>query len=103
MKKSDPKIILNLRLEDPELEKRIQIAMDKYVESVINKHLDSIIQNAIDKRIEKMLNAPSYSNEGRIGGLPLYEYVKRKTTPKIENYVSQNIHDILTKKLSSLI
>ena len=36
MKKSNPKLILNLSVEDEELEKKIEIAMEQYVDKIVS-------------------------------------------------------------------
>ena len=40
MKTSEPKMILNLSLEDEELQKKVAIAMDDYVEKIVIANLD---------------------------------------------------------------
>ena len=43
MKKSEPKLILNVSLTSEELEEKVKIAIDKYAENVIYKNLDEEI------------------------------------------------------------
>ena len=52
MKKTEPKIILNLQLDGQELEQKIKIAMDEYVEKVIFANLDETIEKIITRRVE---------------------------------------------------
>ena len=103
MKTSDHKIILNFKLENTELEEKVQIAMDKYVESVIDKHLNSIVENAVNKRVSNILNANRWSYDGKIGTLTLEEYVKKETASTIDRYINENIAEILAKQLSLLV
>ena len=35
MKKSEPKLILNLQVDSEELDQKVKLAMDKYIEDVI--------------------------------------------------------------------
>ena len=56
MKKSEPKIILNLQLEGQELEQKIKIAMDDYVEKVILANLDEAIEKLITKRVDAIIS-----------------------------------------------
>ena len=41
MKKSESKMILNVAFESKELDEKVQIAMEKYVEDLMLKNLDS--------------------------------------------------------------
>lgn len=99
MRKTNPKMILNLQIENEEFENKIKIAIDEYMQNIIDKYLDDIVRKAVDDRINKVLTDPSFSTHG----LTLCDYVRAKTSGKIDDYISQNIHDILKKKLSSLL
>lgn len=103
MKKTNPKMILNLQFENEEFENKLKIAIDEYMQNIIDKYLDDMICKAVDNRINDLLTASYYSGKGKIHGMGLYEYVKHLTSDKIDNYIAQNIHDILKKKLSSLL
>ena len=61
MKKSDPKIIFNFQMENPEFEEKVKIAMDEYTERVITKELDDKIQRIIENRIKKLVEAKTWS------------------------------------------
>lgn len=61
MKKSEPKMILNISLNSEEIEEKVKIAMDEYVEKAIYKNLDEEITKIVDKRIEKLTSASSWS------------------------------------------
>ena len=57
MKKSEPKMILNVQIDNKELEEKVKIAIDKYTEQLVLKNLDDTIAKIIEKRIEKLINA----------------------------------------------
>ena len=44
MKKSEPKLILNLQVDSEELDQKVKLAMDKYIEDVIVGNLDDEIE-----------------------------------------------------------
>lgn len=60
MKKSEPKMILNVQIDNKELEEKVKIAIDKYTEQLVLKNLDDTIAKIIEKRIEKLINAKSW-------------------------------------------
>lgn len=101
MKKSEPKIILNLNLEGQELEQKIKIAIDDYVEKVILNNLDEAIATIIAKRIEAI--AKRNYNDGYVNGMYLDAYVRSKTKELIEKSIDSNIKEIMSKKLSQMI
>ena len=55
MKKTEPKIILNLSVENDELDKVVKLAIDKYVEQSVYAQLDNTIEKIVDKRIDKLI------------------------------------------------
>ena len=101
MKKSEPKIILNLQLEGQELEEKIKVAMDDYVKRVILANLDEAIDKIISERIEKIC-AQNYGR-GLIQGEYLSDYVRKKSNKIIEETIDGRIKEILSKKLSQMI
>lgn len=103
MKKSEPKMILNLSLENEEFEKKIQIAMDEYLEKITQKELDEFIQKVVDKRIKRLVEADSWSNDGKINGVRFNEYVKQRTEAFIIKTIDDNIKDILEKRIAAAI
>lgn len=103
MKKSEPKIILNLQLEGQELEQKVKIAIDDYVEKVVFANLDETIEKIITKRIEAIVAQKSYYNGGLINGQYLSGYVTSKTNKVIEETIDKNIKEIVAKKLSQII
>lgn len=53
MKKSEPKMILNISLNSEEIEEKVKIAMDEYVEKVIYKNLD-------EEMAKRIVSSPNF-------------------------------------------
>ena len=102
MKKTEPKIILNVQLEGQELEQKIKIAMDDYVDKVILANLDETIEKIINKRIDSIVAQRSYDG-GLVQGKNLSNYVRSRTSRVIEETIDRNIKEIMTRKLSQII
>lgn len=102
MKKSEPKIILNVQLEGQELEQKVKIAMDEYVEKVIFANLDEAIEKIITKRIEAIVAQNSF-NGGLIKGQYLSNYVRSQANKVIEETIDKNIKEVVARKLSQII
>ena len=103
MKKSEPKIILNLSIENNELEEKVKIAMDKYMEQLVLKDLDDAIVKYVDGRINRLLNGKSWSSDSKINGVYFSEFVKQRTEQALIDAIDKNAKDILAKKLAQLI
>ena len=105
MKKSEPKMILNLSVENSELEEKIKIAMDKYTEDLIRKDLDAAVAKYVEERITRLLNGNKYSwdNDRKIQGMCFTDFVRSKTEQAIADVIEKNAKDILAKKLASLL
>lgn len=104
MKKSEPKMILNLSVENSELDEKIKIAMDKYTEDLIRKDLDEVIAKYVETRIDRLLHSKyTWDNERKIQGMYLNEFIKSKTEQAIADAIEKNAKDILAKKLASLL
>lgn len=103
MKKSEPKIILNISLDSEEIEEKVKIAMDEYVQKVIYKNLDEEIAKVIDKRIERIVSAPNWSNDRLINDMPFADFVKSKTEKVIGDFVEKNIKEILAKRFAEIM
>ena len=69
MKKSEPKMILNVQIENQELEEKVKIATDKYVEQLVIKDLDATIARIVENRITKLINGKSWESERKIQGV----------------------------------
>lgn len=103
MKKSEPKMILNISLESEEIEEKVKIAMDKYVEKAIYKNLDEEITKIIDRRIEKLVSASNWSSDRKIQGVSFEQFVKDRTEKAIGDFVEKNIKEILAKRFAEIM
>ena len=103
MKKSEPKMILNLSVDNNELEEKIKIAMDKYTEQLVVKNLDETIMKIVNRRIDNLLSASSWHNERKIQGVTLEQFVKDRTESVIEEFVDKNAKEILAKRLAEIL
>lgn len=103
MKTSEPKMILNLSVESNELEEKVKLAMDKYVEGLVHEKLDAVIAKFVCKRVENLIACPRYSNEGKIQGKSFEDFVKEKTEKRIEEIIDKNIKTIFAKKVAEMI
>ena len=103
MKKSEPKIFLNISLECEEFEQKVKIAMDKYVEDVIYKNLDEEIMKIVDKRINRLVSSNSWESERKIQGVTLEQFVKDRTEKVLGDFVEKNAKEILAKRLAEIL
>lgn len=103
MKKTAPKMILNVQIDNQELEEQVKIAMDKYAEDLILKNLDGKIQRIIINRIDALIRGNSWGNEGKIAGQTLEQYVKDKSSKVIEEAIDKHIKDIFAKKFAQML
>lgn len=103
MKKNEPKIILNMTIENDELEEKIKIAMDEYTKNVVYKNLDGAIERIVEDRINRLLNGSNYDQYKKIQGMYLNDFVRSKTEKTITEIIEKHAKDILAKKLASLL
>lgn len=103
MKKSKPKMILNLSLENDELEEKVKIAIDKYVEDLIIKNLDDVIAKLVERRIDNLLSESRYSSNSKINGKLFSEFVRDKTEKQIEEVIDKNIKMIFARKVAEML
>lgn len=103
MKKTDPKIIFNFQMENPEFEETVKIAMDKYIERVIIKELDDKIQKIIENRIKKLVSASAWSSDGKINGIPLEAFIREKSEKIIGDILEKHIKEILAQKIAQIL
>lgn len=103
MKKSEPKMILNISLNSEEIEEKVKIAMDEYAEKVIYKNLDEEITKIVDRRIEKLTSASSWSIDRKIQGVSFEQFVKERTEKTIGDFVEKNIKEILAKRFAEIM
>lgn len=103
MKKSEPKMILNVQIDNQELEEKVKIATDKYAAQLVLKNLDDTIAKIIEKRIDKLINGKSWESDRKINNMSLEEFVKSKSEKIIEEFVEKNIKEVIARKLAELI
>lgn len=103
MKKSEPKMILNVAIENSELEEKVKIAMDKYTEQLVRKDLDDAIAKYVNKRIDSLLTGRGWDSDRKIDGVYFDTFVRQKTEKALIDAIEKNAKEILAKKLASLI
>lgn len=103
MKKTEPKIILNLSVENDELDKVIKLAIDKYVEQSIYAQLDDTVEKIVDKRIDRLINGRYWDADNTINGITFDQFVKSKTEDAMVKAIEKNAKEILVKKLAEII
>lgn len=103
MKKSQPKMILNVAIENDELDEKIETAMDEYVEQLVIKNLDDVIVKFVEKRIYKLINGRGWESDSKIQGVSFYDFVKSRTEQALTDAIDKNAKEILAKKLAQLI
>ena len=100
MKKSEPKLILNLQVDSEELDQKVKLAMDKYIEDVIVGNLDEKI---VTKRIGALVSADRWNPNRKIKDKTLETYVKEATEKVICDVIDKNIKDIFAKKVAEML
>lgn len=103
MKKSEPKMILNISLNSEEIEEKVKIAMDEYAEKVTYENLDEEITKIVDKRIERLVSASSWGSDKKIQGVSFEQFVKDRTEKAIGDFVEKNIKEILAKRFAEIM
>ena len=103
MKKSNPKMILNVAFESEELDEKVQIAMEKYVEDLMLKNLDSTIEKLVVQRVTRLVSGKFTYANGTLNGKSLEVFVKEATNDIIEDVIEKNIKDIFAKKIAEMI
>ena len=103
MKKSEPKMILNVQIDNKELEEKVKIATDKYAEQLVLKDLDDTIVRIIERRIDKLIYGKSWESDKKIAGMSLEEFVKSKSEETIEEFVEKNIKEVFARKLAEML
>lgn len=107
MKKSDPKLIVNLNLSSPELVEKIEFAIDEYIDSIIESKLSDRVNEKIKRYIEDKLDAvvleKRWDNECLVDGQFLSTYVTNKVRPKVENIIEQLIQQVIANKLRETV
>lgn len=103
MKKSEPRMFLNISIENKEFEEKAKIAMGKYIEDVAFKMLDETMEKILDKRIDRLLHAPTWSEDRKIQGMTLEQFVRSRTEGVIAEFIDKNAKEILSKRLAEIL
>ena len=103
MKKSEPKMFMNIAFESEEFEEKVKIAMDKYCNEVIYANLDEQVMKIVDKRITRLLSSNSWSSDRKIQGVSFEEFVKQRTEKAIGDFVEKNIREIMAKRFAEIL
>lgn len=103
MKKQEPKIILNLSVENDELDAKIKLAIDEYVTKSVYANLDGAIEKIVTKRIDRLLNGKYWEPDNKINGMSFEQFVKNRTEDTMTQTIEKHAKEILAKKLASLI
>ena len=77
--------------------------MDDYVEKIVIANLDNTIKKIVENRINKLVNADRWSQDGKIAGVSLHEYVKSQTEKVIEEAIDKNIKEVFAKKIAEML
>ena len=104
MKKSDTRMILNVSISDEDLEKHIEIAIEKYIESILdaeaNEKVDAAIKKYVDKKIDAVLNEKRYNNLSMVEGKYLSDLIADAARPKVQKVISSSITKAVTEALA---
>ena len=107
MNRSDPKLIINLNLEDKEFEDKIKLAVDKYVESIIGGYASEAVDKAltkyIDTKIRKVMSEARYDNASLINGKYFSDYVQSLARPQVEQIMGKIVEKLISEKINQLI
>lgn len=103
MKKSEPKMILNVQIDNQELEDKVKIAMDEYAEDLVLKNLEDKIQRIVATRIDRLIKGNTWSSDGKIAGKSFETYVREQTEKTVEDVIAKQIKDIFAKKIAEML
>lgn len=105
MKRTEPKMIINFNISDEEFEKKIEYAVDKYIESILDSYASDAVTEAmkkyIDRKIDAVLQEKRYDNASMINGKYLSSYIAEVTRPKVEAIISEVIAQSVSEVLKS--
>lgn len=105
MKRTEPRMIINLNLSDEEFEKHIELAVDKYIDSIIDscagEKVESAIKEYVDKKLDIILKERTYHCGSMINGKTLSNYIADVARPKVEAVISDTIAKSVSEALAS--
>ena len=100
MRKTDPRLILNVNIKDEELEEKIKTAVDEYINSVfesidLDKRIHDAVDARIDREIERYVTAASKDNDWRYS----YENTRMKDAVRkaVDSIIDQRIKEKLVE------
>lgn len=108
MKKTNPKLILNLNLEQAELDNKISIAIDEYINNFVcsgeaDAKVAEHVHKYIDKRVNNILLEKRWDNSSLIGGVSLDTYIQKIAGPKVEQAIDKIINKLISERISKII
>jgi uncharacterized membrane protein YheB (UPF0754 family) len=105
MKRTEPKLIINLNLSDQEFEQQIELAVDKYIDSILdscaNEKVTEAIKKYVDKKIDVVLQERRYDNASMINGKTLSSYIADIARPKVEVVIADTIAKSVSETLAN--
>lgn len=105
MRKTDPRLIINLNITDEDFEKHIELAVDKYIANIVDSCVDekvtNIIKGYVDKKIDAILSERSYDSASLIEGRKLSSYIACIAKPKVEAVISDTIAQAVAETLAN--
>ena len=104
MKRTDPRLLINLNISDEEFEQHIQLAVDKYIESVVesscNEKVDAAIKKYVDSRVSAIISEARWSNNSLIEGRLLSDFIVEQARPKVNAAISKIIAEEVSKAIA---
>lgn len=102
MKTHEPKMILNLSVENEELEKKIQIAMDEYIKKISLDKLEDVVSRLIDRKLT-LIFSNKYGYGKHINGQTVEQYISDRVNNKIAETIDKNIKAILAERIAKML
>ena len=89
MIKDDPRLILNLNIKDEELEKKIELSINDYIDKNIDKLIADKVEAAVMNSVEKY-----FKDTSRVSS-----YEKRKFFWELDNKIDQLIDKSIDERI----
>jgi hypothetical protein len=99
------KIILSVELQNDEIETKIAIAVDKYVQDIVNKVCTASIEKRVGERLLDMTTEKYNSRYVTINGkqVSFNNIIKNIVGDMVQNVLATTINDIVNKRLSNIM
>jgi len=99
MRKTDPKLIVNVTVKDEELEEKVKIAVEEYIDKIVqSEELNNIINKYIDSRVTRSLDDYIYQIDAGYH-TPKRAALDKKVDEIIENIVDKKIKQKILEEL----